>query len=308
MPVRRRLLAFLFAAGAFLAGASVAPGQTAERPLVLQEMTWRDVGVYLKTCDMVIIPLGSTEQQGPHLPLGTDFYEAFGIAKKISAKTGVIVAPLALAGYSDIHIGFPGTVTVRPETLESYIYECAESLVNQGFKKIMFFNYHGGNNIVQAKVMHRINHNTTATALAIGIGGSIRKDVPPGTYEKFFDWHAGLGETSIMLYLEPGLVRMDRVENPVLDFRFTREPGKLKELFEKNPEMAHVWNEEIGVPGRTGKGGASRDFSSNGVWTLNDLNRATRELGRMRVEAMVKSVADFINAWKGPTGKTSGDR
>jgi len=59
-----------------------------------------------------------------------------------------------------------------------------------------------------------------------------------------------------------------------------------------------VWNEEIGVPGRAGKGGASRDFTSNGVWTLNDLNRANRELGRMRVEAMVKSAADFISAWK----------
>lgn len=299
--IRLRTTPGLIAAALALIVLAVGPGagsETAERPLVLQEMTWQDVRDYLKTCDMVIIPMGSTEQQGPHLPLGTDFHEAYGISKIISAKTRVIVAPLALAGYSDIHMGFPGTVSVRPETLEKYLFECAESLIKHGFKKIMFFNYHGGNNIVQARVMHRINHETPATALAVGIGGAIRKDVPPGTYEKFFDWHAGLGETSIMMYLEPSLVRRDRIENPTLNFRFTREPGKLKELFEKNPELAHVWSEEIGVPARAGKGGASHEFSSNGVWTLNDLKNSNTGLGKMRVDAMVKSAVDFINAWK----------
>jgi len=288
----------VFLALAVMMAGSGAAGQTAERPLVFQEMTWQDVRDYLKSGDMIIIPLGSTEQQGPHLPLGTDFHEAFGITKIISAKTGVIVAPLALAGYSEIHMGFPGTVSVRPETLEKYLFECAESLVKHGFRKFMFFNYHGGNNIVQAGVMHRINHETPATALAIGIGGAIRKDVPAGTYEKFFDWHAGLGETSIMMHLEPGLVRREHIENPVLNFRFTGEPAKLKELFEKNPELAHVWSEEIGVPAGTGKKGASHEFTSNGVWTLNDLKNANADLGKMRVDAMVKSAVDFINAWK----------
>jgi creatinine amidohydrolase/Fe(II)-dependent formamide hydrolase-like protein len=295
-PGGKPVLAAVIAAAMLAAGTRA--GSETERPLVLQEMTWQDVREYLKTRDMIIIPLGSTEQQGPHLPLGTDLYEAYGISKIISAKSGVIVAPLALAGYSDIHAGFPGTVSVRPETLEKYLFECAESLIAQGFKKIMFFNYHGGNNIIQSKVMHRINHETPATALAIGIGGPIRKDVPAGTYEKFFDWHAGLGETSIMMYLEPSLVRRDRIENPALNFRFTREPGKLRELFEKNPELAHVWSEEIGVPARTGKGGASHEFTSNGVWTLNDLKTANPGLGKMRVDAMVKSAVDFIEAWK----------
>ncbi len=277
---------------------AIAFAEQPRRTLVLQEMTWEDVREYLKTNDMVIIPLGSTEQQGPHLPLGNDFYEAFGIAKKISEKTGVIVAPLAFVGYSEYHMGFPGTVSVKTETLEQYLFECVSSLIHHGFKKIMFFNYHGGNNIVQAKLIHRINHTTPATAVAIGIGGTIRKDVPPETYEKFFDWHAGLGETSILLYLHPELVRMERAENPKLTFRFTKEPEKLKELFEKNPAMARVWDEWIGVPEVTGKGGASHEFSSNGIWTLNDVKKSNAELGKKRVEAMVDSVAEFIEEWK----------
>jgi len=70
-------------------------------PLVLQEMTWTDVKDYLKTSDMVIIPLGSTEQHGLHMPLGTDYYEALGMSKIISARAGVVVAPVLLAGYSE---------------------------------------------------------------------------------------------------------------------------------------------------------------------------------------------------------------
>jgi creatinine amidohydrolase len=275
-----------------------AHAQETRRPLVLQEMTWEEVRAYLTKNDMVIIPLGSTEQQGPHLPLGADYYEAFGIAKKISEKTGVIVAPFVFVGYSEYHMGFPGTISVKTETLEQYLFECVSSLIRHGFKKIMFFNYHGGNNIVQAKLIHRINHTTPATAVAVGIGGSIRKDVPPDTYEKFFDWHSGLGETSLMLYLYPELVRMERAEKPTLKFRFTKEPEKLKELFEKNPAMARVWDEQIGVPESTGKGGASHEFSSNGIWTLNDVKKASAELGKKRVDAMVDSISEFIEEWK----------
>ncbi len=169
---RGRLLLFLPAVFAVVCcAAGVFARQEEQGPLILQEMTWQDVRDYLKTNDMVIIPLGSTEQQGPHLPLGTDLYEAFGISKIISSKTGVIVAPLVHVGYSEIHMGFPGTVTVRPETLEDLLFQSAESLIRHGFRKFLFFNYHGGNNIVQTKVMHRINHSTPATALAIGIGG-----------------------------------------------------------------------------------------------------------------------------------------
>ncbi|MCX7679167.1 MAG: creatininase family protein [Spirochaetes bacterium] len=270
----------------------------APRPFILQEMTWVDVRDYLKKNDMVIIPLGSTEQHGPHLPLGADFYEALEIAKRISEKTGVIVAPLAFAGYSESHMGFPGTISVKTDTLEQYVFECVRSLIAHGFKKILFFNFHGGNNIVQANLIHRINHTTSATAIAIGIGGTIRKDVPADAYEKFFDWHAGLGETSLLLFLTPELVRMERVENPTLQFRFTKEPQKMKELFEKNPGLAKVWEEQIGVPEQTGKGGASHEFSSNGIWSLNDVTKSNAELGKKRVDAMVQSIAEFIEEWK----------
>ena len=262
------------------------------KPLILQEMSWVDVQEYLKTSDMVIIPLGSTEQHGPHMPLGTDSYEAQGMSEIISERTGVIVAPVLWVGYSYYHSGFPGTLSLKPETMEQVLFESAEMLMKYGFRRFMFFNYHGGNNVVQDKVIQRINHTTESVAVAIGHGGSIQK----GGEGEFFDWHAGKGETSIMLYLRPDLVKMERAEKP--EIRFTEKMQKLAKLSKTHPELGIVFSAYTGVPAETRKGGASHELSSNGVWSFSHPNTATKELGEKSVNRMVENAVKFIEAWK----------
>lgn len=267
--------------------------QAQEKPLILQEMSWLDVEEYLKTSDMVIIPLGSTEQHGKHLPLGTDYYEAFGMCKLISGRTGVVIAPVMFVGYSEYHSGFPGTLSLKPETMEQVLFESAEMLMKYGFHRFMLFNYHGGNNIVQQRTIHRINHTTEATAIAIGIGGSIQKSDEHG---EFFDWHAGKSETSIMLYLKPELVNMGRAEKPAI--RMTPQVQQLYELSKQYPELGEVAGSMLGVPTETKKGGASHELSSNGVWSFSDPKSATKEIGQKKVEKMVETAVKFIEAWK----------
>jgi creatinine amidohydrolase/Fe(II)-dependent formamide hydrolase-like protein len=245
----RVFLFFIFAFLIFLSS-NRAFAQNQPKPLLLQEMTWTDVRDYLGSNDMVIIPLGSTEQHGPHLPLGTDYYLALEKAKLISARTGVVVAPVVMAGYSLYHSGFPGTLSLKPETMEEVLYETAEMLVKHGFRRIMFFNDHGGNNIVQEKVVYRINQTTEATAVAIGYGGPL----PKIEEQEFFDWHAGVEETSEMLFFEPRLVRMERAEKPAI--HFTPQMEELRELGKKNPELMVVWQSLFGTPAETKKGGA----------------------------------------------------
>jgi len=242
---------------------------------------------------MVIIPLGSTEQHGPHLPLGTDYYEAFGMCKMISERTSVVVAPVLFVGYSEYHSGFPGTLSLKPGTMEQVLLETAEMLMKYGFRRFMFFNYHGGNNIVQQNVIHRINHTTEATAVAIGIGGSLQKS--DGDSE-FFDWHAGKSETSIMLYLKPGFVKIERAEKP--EIRMSPRVQELYELSKKYPELENVAGSSLGVPAETKKGGASHELSSNGVWSFSDPKSATKEIGQKKVEKMVATAVKFIDAWK----------
>jgi creatinine amidohydrolase/Fe(II)-dependent formamide hydrolase-like protein len=242
---------------------------------------------------MVIIPLGATEQHGPHLPLGTDYYESCGISKKISEKTGVVMAPVLTVGYSIYHSGFPGTLSLKPETMEQVLFETVEMLLKYGFRRIMFFNFHGGNNIIQDRVMHRINHTTKGIAVAIGIGNSIQKE---DETEDFFDWHAGKSESSIMLYLRPDLVRMERAEKP--EITFTPQMKKLREQAKANPELMHVWQNLFGVPVETGKGGASHELSSNGVWSFSHPRTASKEIGEKTVVKMVDTAVSFIKAWK----------
>jgi len=266
--------------------------QNQGKPVVLQEMTWTDVRDYLKASDMVIIPLGSTEQHGPHLPLGTDYYLALETAKLISARTRVVVAPVVMAGYSLYHSGFPGTLSLKPETMEEVLYETAEMLVKYGFRRIMFFNDHGGNNIVQERVVYRINQTTAATAVAIGYGGPL----PKIQEQEFFDWHAGVEETSAMLFFEPRLVRMERAEKPVI--HFTPQMDELRELGKENPDLMIIWESLFGVPPETKKGGASHEISSNGVWCLSDPKAAKPEIGENLINAQVDLAVKFIEAWK----------
>jgi len=265
------------------------------KPLVLQDMSWPEVEQYLKTSDMVIIPLGSTEQHGPHLPLGTDFYESFEISKRISARTGVVVAPVVQAGYSLYHSGFPGTLSLRPETLAQVLVETMEVLQRYGFRRFMLYNYHGGNHVAQAVAVHRINHGTGGIAVAIADGGEVPLQ-GKAPEKQVDDAHAGVDETSIMLYLRPDLVRMDRAEKPVI--HYGPEAAELNALLREHPELAAVQPGIEIVPKETGKGGSIREFSSNGCVTDADPRNATAALGEQIVNRFVDSAVAFIEAWK----------
>jgi len=278
------LIIFFFTSISFVYGQSKA--------LILQEMSWFDVQEYVKTSDMVIIPIGSTEQHGPHMPLGTDYFEAFGMCKKISERAEIVVAPVLLAGYSVYHSGFPGTLSLKPETMEQVLFETAEMLMKYGFRRFMFFNYHGGNNVVQQSILHRINHTTEAVAIAIGIGSPIQKS---GDGE-FFDWHAGKGETSIMLYLKPELVKMERIEQPQITF--TPKVQEIYNIAKQNELLFSVAGLYLGVPVETKKGGASHELSSNGIWSFSDVKSASKEIGKKTVDRMVDAAVKFIEAWK----------
>jgi len=289
------LIRFLFFSLLVFSFLNLAFGQEAARPLILQEMSWTDVRDYLETNDMVIIPLGSTEQHGPHMPLGTDYYEAMGMSEMISARTGVVVAPVLWSGYSVYHSGFTGSLSLKPETMEQVLFETAGMLIKYGFRRIMLFNYHGGNHIVESKVIHRINHQTEAIAVAIGAGASFQK-VEDRIEGVLYDTHAGIGETSIMLYLKPELVKMERAEKPKINF--SPQVGQLYMLSQKNPELLVVLDSLMAVPAETKKGGASHEISSNGIWSTGDPKKATKERGEKTVKRMVEKAVRFIEAWK----------
>jgi len=280
---------------------TVGLGQTSEtNPLFkeakvknyLPHMSWKEVEEALERTDMVIIPVGSIEQHGKHLPLGTDTYGAIEASKLIAQKTDVLVAPAVFAGLSEHHMGFPGTLTLRPETFEAVVFDAATSLIHHGFTKIMIYNGHGGNTTSVANVIQKINQTTPATAVFLNVLALSEEEDPEPPIP--YDWHAGEGETSYMLYMTPSLVDMSQAEKPVLTFPPIVD--KIQESGERNLGLVQWAN--LFRPKATGKKASSREMSNIGVFTSGDPNNATVERGRKSTERMVQAAVDFIEAWR----------
>lgn len=110
----------------------------------IADMTWMQVEEYLKTDDLCVLPLGSTEQHA-YLSLAVDAILSERMAVDAAEPLGVPVFPGLAYGITPYFMGYPGTVTLSPETYERVLREVLESLVHHGFRKIFVVNGHGGN-------------------------------------------------------------------------------------------------------------------------------------------------------------------
>jgi creatinine amidohydrolase/Fe(II)-dependent formamide hydrolase-like protein len=111
----------------------------------LGDLTPVDVAAYLAADDRIIVPFGSIENNGPHLPLGIDTLAAVAIAEHVSAQTGVLVAPPIPWGLSSVNMGFPGTMTLSADTCHRVIAELCRSLAHHGFRRFALVTGHYNN-------------------------------------------------------------------------------------------------------------------------------------------------------------------
>ena len=188
--------------------------------IVLSEMSWVETKQALERgVNTIVFAVGSNEQHGPHLPACTDSLIGKALAYKVAKKLGkALQAPTINMGCSEHHMAFPGTISLKLETLTGLIRDYCVSLAKHGFKNIVILPSHGGNFDAVHQVVKELRQNLkdvniiAYTDLRGLLGLLAQFSAKHGVPASKSGAHAGESETSMVLAIRKDLVNMERAE------------------------------------------------------------------------------------------------
>jgi creatinine amidohydrolase len=230
----------------------------------LADVAWTDV----RDADtgLALLPVGSTEQHGPHAPLGTDCLtaEAVAAAGVDAHDDPVAVAPTIPVGVAAEHRRFDGTLWVSPDTFRAYVRETVESLFSHGFDGVVVVNGHGGNVDALREVTADIVRDGDGYVVPFTWFESVDAEEPMG--------HGGALETAILRHAAPERVREDRVDEAVAG-------------------AADRWGEWVAGVNLAVD---SDEFSENGV--VGDPTAGDAEMGERLLDAAGAALSELLDA------------
>ncbi len=223
--------------------------------------------------DTAILPVGSLEQHGPHLPLDTDSYDAGYLVEKAveeldSAKPPIL--PTIPYGVSDHHMSFPGTVTLSSDTVEDMVVEIGRSVLQHGFFKLYIYNGHGGNDSALKTAARKLKKET-GMAVFVDSFESVYPEKEK-IVESANDVHAGEFETSLVLANREE--KVDERTIPKKEYDFPDE----KMEFDHEPEFFYSWH--------------THDLTETGV--IGDASKASKEKGEKLWDASIQKVKNRL--------------
>lgn len=239
--------------------------------MYLGDRTWPELGDHLASESVALIPLGSTEQHGPHLPLATDFMIAEGLARTAAERTETLCTPTIPIGVSPHHRQFHGTLWVDPPAFRSFVENLSRNLTYHGVERIVYINAHGGNVEHLREVGRRLRESETAFAVEWMWDRAITDLI-----EEVFEHpgpHGGPKETAMIQHLAPELVRDDQLEA-------ARDGG----VVEHDSEGRFVHGGLVSYD--------AIETSSNGVY--GDQTDATAEVGERLFEAAFEHLEQLL--------------
>lgn len=249
----------------------------------------RDVREYLKMKHTIIIPIGSCEQHGEHLPYTVDANIPAEIAKRVAQKIDALVAPAVNYGLSRAHCDFPGSAWLKGENLLRVIEDISVSFAKSGFKRIIWINGHFCNDPVLYVACGDITGTNKVPEDTKVYGFSYWLTLPEKVAKEYLSWdagwHAQIGETSIMLAINPDVVKMKYapVEWPV--------------LAKKSNVVLNC------ISAATGQW---KHITKSGIW--GDARGSTKEKGEAFlneiVNTVVKTIENVESAFQEMEGKT----
>jgi creatinine amidohydrolase/Fe(II)-dependent formamide hydrolase-like protein len=249
-----------------LAAAAWAPAR-ASGPVFLDDLTWPELQERIRAgTTTIIIPVGATEQNGPHMVLGKHNVRVRALSARIAQALGnALVAPVVSyvpegsINPPTAHMRFPGTITVPDAAFEQVIESAARSFRLHGFRDVVLLGDHGDYQKSLAKVAAKLNREWTASPARVhaileyyrASGADYSQSLKSKGYSnEEIGTHAGLADTALALAVDPGLVRRDKLE------------------------------------------AGGRGAPSNGV--AGDPRRATAEIGQPGLDAIVATTVDAI--------------
>lgn len=200
----------------------------------LEELTWKEVAAYLKTDQRLIVPIGTCEQHGPHLPLNTDTLVADKLAEYLSEETGILVGPTLNYGINlPCDRGYAGTCSTTKELLSGFLGSILAWWKEQGFEQFFLLSAHGDPHHIGA--LEAIDPGTVKVLELYDYDMTAVLEKQQGAK------HACEAETSVMMHLYPKTVRRAAIqdfETPIVEFK---------------PYLLHEKTEAIaGSPGNQG--------------------------------------------------------
>jgi len=172
---------------------------------MLENYSWKSARALFKSTNVALVPVGSTEQHGPQLPLGTDFLTAQALSESVARKARVICTPVIPVGVSPHHRQFWGTLWVTPDTFRQYMYEIALSLGYHGIRRIIFVNGHGGNSASLQEVSRKLRLESIYSIVYQWWTAPDVVELEKRLF-KSKGTHAGAIETAMVLSVRPELV------------------------------------------------------------------------------------------------------
>jgi creatinine amidohydrolase len=248
----------------------------------LARWRWPEVADHLTRQDSVLLPVGSTEQHGAHLPLGVDAMTPIRLAEDAGREASVPVAPPIWYGWAPHHMAFPGTITLRPETLTALVEDVLTSLVHHGFRRLVVVNGHRIANLPPLQIaVNRVRQRTGALAvvvdpvwLAEDVFTTWAEDTDSGGIG-----HADGYETAHMLHLFPELVAMEEAPPAATD----HPAYKVVDPYERGDRAAY-WP-SVATEANRGTGGVT----GNPRW-------GTAERGQHLHTALVRNLVDLLRS------------
>lgn len=191
-------------------------------------LTWQEINEAVAANKVVVLPVGSTEQHGHHLPLDVDARLATSVVNEAGRRSpeDMLILPSVAYGYTHHVMDFPGTINIEPGTFVRFLLDITRSVAYHGFKRIMIVNGHGSNHPLVEQAGRQTALQTDALCLTLSWwqlvaeywNRDVRTSVVPGGCA-----HACELETSMYMHVDGANVRTDRIEGTLAEF--TRLPG-----------------------------------------------------------------------------------